>query len=317
MNDTNRKTFLAGAAAAAVALPRRAGAQVTPALTTLKLGTAAGDDATPIVYAQKSGIFAKYGLDVQINKAPGPAAAGLIGGTYDLGKSAITSMFQAHENGIPLTLIAAASVENPKQNYVAFLLQKDSPVKSGKDYENQLVGLVALQDIGQVALMKWVDQHGGDYKTIKFVEVPTIAAPGAVEEGRVVASECTQPAIAAGLARGKLRQAAVYDVLGVGTVLTAWATTRDFSTKHPDVIRAFARAWRESATYTNAHPADTVAMMAEFTGIEAAVIANMPRATAGPTLAAAQVQPLIDAAAKYGQLKASFPAADLIDPNIR
>ena len=72
-------------------------------------------------------------------------------------------------------------------------------VQGGEDCA-QLVGLVALQDIGQVALMKWVDEHGGDYKTIKFVEIPTIAAPGAVEEGRVVASECTQPAIAAGFA---------------------------------------------------------------------------------------------------------------------
>jgi ABC-type nitrate/sulfonate/bicarbonate transport system substrate-binding protein len=319
MKPTDRKSFvLAGlGAAAAAALPRGARAQTAPALTTLRLGTAPGDDATPVVYGQKAGIFAKYGLDLQIGKITGPAAAALLGGTFDLGKSNITGLFQAHENGLALTLVAAASIENLRVPYVGFMMQKDSPIRTGKDFNNQLVGVAALQDIGWVALSKWVDEHGGDYKSIKFVEIPTGAAPVAVAQGRVVASESTYPAIGAGLDTGKLRLFTPFDTLGSGTVLTAWAATTDFSAKHPDLIRAFVRGWREAATYTNAHHSETVAVMAEFTGIEASIIAAMPRATAGPTVSAGQVQPLIDAAAKYGALKQSFPAADLLDPNLR
>jgi len=319
MEHTSRRSFIitgAGAAAAA-ALPQRAAAQAVPGLTTLRLGTAGGDDATPIVYGKKAGIFAKYGLDLQINKVTGPAVAPLIGGSFDLGKSNFTSLLQAYENGIPLTMIAAASIENLRVPYVGFLLQKGAPMRTGKDFENQLVGLAALQDIGQVAMSKWVDENGGDYKSIKFVEVPTPAAPAAVEQGRVFAAESTQPAIAAGLATGKLELFRPFEGLGSGTVITAWVATRDFSTKHPELIRAFARAWREAAIYTNAHHSETVDVMAEFTGIEAPIIATMPRATAGPTLSAAQVQPVIDAAAKYGALKQSFSASDLLDPNVR
>ena len=141
-------------------------------------------------------------------------------------------------------------------------------------------------------------------------------AAASVDGGRVYASECTYPAIQVGLDTGHLKTATYYEELGSGTILTAWSATRDYSMKNPNVIRGFAKAWQESATYTNAHHAETVDMMSEFTNIQPAVIASMPRATAGPTFTAAQVQPLIDLCYKYGALKASFPAANMIDPNL-
>jgi ABC-type nitrate/sulfonate/bicarbonate transport system substrate-binding protein len=114
-----------------------------------------------------------------------------------------------------------------------------------------------------------------------------------------------------------MKIAELYRELGSGSILTAWSVTRDYSAAHPDVVRAFARAWREASLYTNAHHGATVDMMADFTAIPADVIAKMPRATATPTMALSQLQTMIDDCAKYGALKASFPAADLIDPNVR
>ena len=42
----------------------------------------------------------------------------------------------------------------------------------------------------------------------------------------------------------------------------------------------------------------------------------MPRVTNGTAVMAAQIQPVIDAAAKYGNVKHVFPAAEIIDPSI-
>lgn len=318
MRSSTRATFLMGTAAvtAAVGAPRRLRAQNTPPLTTIRLGTAGNDDATPIVYGQKAGIFAKYGLDVEINKNPGPAAAALVGGSYDFGKSAITSMLQAHENGLPLTVVAAASVENFRVPYAAFVMKSESPSQSGKDFEGKLIGLVVLKGFGEVAMRKFVDEHGGDQKLLTFIEVPTFSVVGSVDGGRVYASECTYPAIQVGLDTGRMKTAELYRELGNGTILTAWAVTRDYSTANPGIVRAFARAWREAATYTNAHHSATLQMMADFTNIPLDVISRIPRATAAPTFGPGQLQPMIDDCAKYGALKASFPAADIIDPNI-
>jgi hypothetical protein len=41
----------------------------------------------------------------------------------------------------------------------------------------------------------------------------------------------------------------------------------------------------------------------------------MTRTIAGTSLLPAQIQPVIDSAAKYGALKRAFPAKEVIDPN--
>lgn len=317
MKTMNRSIFVMGMSAAVAGLPRRVRAQAT-ALTTIRLGTAFNDDATPVVYAQKAGIFAKYGLDVQIIRSLGPAAASMIGGAFEFGKSTTPAALQAHENGLGIALIAAAAVENFSAPYTAFLMKKESPSASGKDFEDKPIGLGQLKSVGEVSVRKFVDEHGGDQSRLTFVEVPIPSAPGAVDTGRVYASECAYPSIQVGLDTGRMKSDQLFRELGAGSVITAWAVMKDYAAAHPDIVRAFLRAWREASTYTNAHHSETVQMMADFTAIPAEVIAKMPRATPTPTLVASQLQTLIDDCAKYGSLKASFPATDiLLDPNMR
>jgi NitT/TauT family transport system substrate-binding protein len=316
-----RALFVRSAAAAVLisAVRKRASAQTASPLTTVRLGFTLGDDGVPIVYGQKAGIFAKHGLDLQLTRLNSGAAitSGLLGGTFDFGKASITTLLAAHEKGLGITVVAGAILNNLKEPYAGFLVRKDSPIESGKGYNNQLVGVPALGDIGSIALMKWVDEHGGDWQSIKFVEIPTAAAAAALDQNRVVAAESGVPMIAAATETGRARISRVFESIGNGALLVAWATTHEFSTKHPELVRAFARAWRESATYTNAHHAETVDMMAEFTGFAPATIAKMSRVTSGLTLTPTQIQPLIDASVKYGILKAPFTAADMIDPNAR
>ncbi len=67
-----------------------------------------------------------------------------------------------------------------------------------------------------------------------------------------------------------------------------------------------------SAAYTNAHPADSVQMMADFTKLPATTIEHMVRVKGSTSLKVADMQPVIDVAAKYGAIPRSFPASDLL-----
>ena len=58
-------------------------------------------------------------------------------------------------------------------------------------------------------------------------------------------------------------------------------------------------------------------MMADFTGVPLPLIRKMARSLAAPRVLPAQIQPMIDLAAKSGMIAASYPAAELIDPNVR
>lgn len=56
--------------------------------------------------------------------------------------------------------------------------------------------------------------------------------------------------------------------------------------------------------------------MADFSNGSLETYLKMPRVKAGNAVVLSQIQPAIDAAAKYGTLERSFSARELIDPNI-
>jgi NitT/TauT family transport system substrate-binding protein len=321
MTQPKRAIFLTAAVAVAATqlFGRPVGAQQASTLTHLRLGATKSDDMTPIVYGQQAGIFAKHGLilDVFLMRDGAASVAGMISGSFDLGKSSIPNFILAYVKGLPISFVSAAVINDFKTLFAAFILRKDSPIRTGQDFNGQIVSVAGLGDIGNLALSQWVDQHGGDAKSIRFVEVPMSAAGAATDTGRVVAAEITQPALNVALETGRLRIMPILDALGDGYLETAWATTKDFSTGHPDLIRAFAAAWAEAATYTNAHHRETAALMSDYTGISLDLISKMPRVVAGTRILPQQIQPIIDAMVKYGQLKNGFLAADLIDQNIR
>ncbi len=315
MAASSRRRFVAAlaAAAAGVAGTRPGGAQT---LQTIQLGATPSDDMTPILYARRSGAFAKAGLDVQLtNTSSGAAtAAAVSAGTFAFGKSSLTTLLIAHEKGLPYTLVAADVIYDSRSPYAGFITVPDAGIHTGKDIADKLVAVSSLGDMGSVALQAWVDAHGGDGRAIKFVEVPLSAALAAVDAHRVAAAEASIPVLAAALEAGKILIPA-YTTIARTFLLAAWFTTAEYSQKHPDVVRAFARVFAQTAAYTNAHHAETVAMMAEFTGIDAGVIGRMTRTIAGTSLQVAQIQPVIETSVKYGALKRSFPARDIIDSN--
>lgn len=324
----HRRRFLAGlgAAAAAPGLVRTSSAraatdvaQASPTgLTTLRLGCTPSDDMTPIIYGIHAGIFQKAGLDLQVNKMTSGAAVanGVLAGAFDLGKSSLPTLFEAHERAIPFTLVSPSTIYDSKAPYTAFFVKKDAPIHVAKDIEGKVVGVSALDDIGSLALRAWMEQHGGDPSKVHLVEVPLSASPAAVEQGRIAVGESSYPSLAVVQANENLRIIPAFDGIPSPYLIVIWFTTRDYSTKHPEVIRAFASAYATAAAYTNAHHAETVTMMAEFTGISADVIGKMTRASSGLTLASATVQPILDAAVRYGVIKKAFPLQEMIDPNI-
>jgi ABC-type nitrate/sulfonate/bicarbonate transport system substrate-binding protein len=308
-----RAAFLTSAALAVAAVGLDEQPSVGATLSVRAAGTPS-DDSVSLVYAQKAGLFQKAGLDVDIERQSSGAAvaAAVASGAYDIGKSSITSLFDAHQRGIPFLMIAPSVVYDSAAPYAGLIVRKDAGMRTGKDANNGVVAVAALSDIGRLAMQAWVDQNGGDPATLRFVEIPFPAVPAAVDEGRVIAGEMSMPTMAAALATGKFRLIPAYDAIATSYLNTAWFTTADYAAKNPPIIRTFARVLGESASYTNKHHRETAAMMADFTGASLDIINHMTRATDGIVLTPEEIQPVIDAAVKYGTIKRAFLAQELI-----
>src|SRR5215469_3557554 len=141
----------------------------TKHMVTVRIASIPNDDMTSVLYAWKSGMFAKAGLDVQMDKASSGAAVAtaVIGKTYDIGKSSITPIFDAYEKGLPFTIIACAAIYDAKAPYGGMVVLPDSPIRTGRDMNGKIMGINSLNDIGRVALDAWMMSTGGDTKTVK------------------------------------------------------------------------------------------------------------------------------------------------------
>ncbi len=136
----------------------------------------------------------------------------------------------------------------------------DSPIKSVKDLGvGGATAVSFIHDLGQLAVYKEIDESGGDWKSSKlqFVELPMSASFAAVEANRVVAGEASYPPAQAAIDSGKVRLIPAYNTFGKEFIFSVWFTTKDYATKHPDVVKTFARVVATAAKYTNSHPKET------------------------------------------------------------
>lgn len=293
-------------------------AQPKPALVTVRLASIPNDDMTSVLYAKRSGMFERAGLDVEIDKASSGAAVinATIGGTYQIGKTSITPLFDAYEKGIPVTIVACAAVYDAKEPYGGMVVLPDGPIRSGKDMNGKTMGISSLNDIGKVAMDMWMVKTGGDPKTVRFLELPMSASPPALAQHRIDAGQMTNPPLAAALAAHQVRMIPTFSAVAPKFLFSVWFATKDYARDHADVIKRFAAVVSKAAKYVNTHHQQTVDMVADWTGIDRATVATMPRVENGEALIPSQLQPVIDAAVRDGTIKKPFPATDLLDPDV-
>lgn len=301
-----------GGAAMALAAPVRANSQQH---TVVRLGAQPDDDITPILFGIKTGIFTKLGLDVQVGSSTGGSAiaAAVAGGSIDIGHANLVALLTAHLRGLPFTIVAGSGTYVAEHPDAALVVAKDSPVKSAAELNGKTASMPGLRDIFQIGIMAWMDQSGGDSATLKFLEIPNVVVPVALQQGRTDTAMLINPSLVSALDTGKVRILAhSFDAIAKRFLIAAWFCTNQYVTQNPDVIHRFVVGLRQAASYTNAHPADTVDMLSSYSQINVDLIKRMQRSITALTLDPIEIQPVIDLAAKYKIIERAFPATELI-----
>lgn len=313
---TRRAALAAGAAV--LAAPSLAGAQ--PAPVTLKMAGSVNDDVTPLLYAMSSGLLKKAGIDVVLEKGrSGSAVASAVtGGAYDIGKSSIVGLINAHAHGVPYVFVAPGGLYENTAPVTALMVRSDSAIKTGADLNGKNVAVSAIGDLYTLSVRAWVDQHGGDSTTLKLVEIPLSAVPEALATGRIDAGCLEEPEVQEAVDSGKVHVIGhMFDAIAPRFMYTGWFANMDFAVKNRAMLDRFRTAFRTATQYTNTHKADTVDLSSKFTLIDPKTVARSVRVTAALTLDPKLIQPVIDACVKYKVIPATFDAKEMIDPALR
>ena len=261
-----------------------------------------------------AGLFERAGIDLQYSKAAtgAAAAAALAGGAIDIACSAVLVIISGHSHGVPFTIVAPTESWLPNSDG-GLLVSSASPLRVAKDFNGKTIAVQAVNDINVVAMKSWVDQNGGDSSSLKFIELPQLAAPPALEQGRIDAITVSNPAFTIATTDGKARLVGnIYGAIAPKLLIAGYFSTTEWVSHNRDAAARFARVIADASAYINAHIDEATGYVADFTGLDRALLTKMRR-TAQPTVvSSAELQPFIDAAAKYKIIDKPFPANDII-----
>ena len=292
------------------------------ALADLMAVKAAGtpeETVTPALWAQQSGLFQHYGFsfEIQSQRSGAAIASGVAGGAYQIGKSSIIPLLVAHARGIPFTLIAPGKLYRASNPNIALIVRADSPITTATQMNGKTLAVPALDDLFTIGIKLWMDKNGGDSSTLKIVELPVSAVAAALATKRIDAGANDMPTLQEALDSGNTRVLAyMFDAIAPQFITTAWFTTRSYQSNHPEVVRGFATAMRQAASYVNSHPKPTIDLLSSFTDVEPAVIGKMVRSQLAIAFDPTLMQPLVEACVRYKVIATSFDVRDMITPGV-
>ena len=192
------------------------------------------------------------------------------------------------------------------------VVANDGP-RGARELNGKIISVAGLQDTTWLSARSWIDKNGGDSSTVHFIEVPGSSVLSALEEGRIAAGTMSEPYITQNVKSGKARLLALtLESVAHQWMLAVYVSTADFVNRNRDVVARFQKVMAQSAVYCNAHHAETVPLMSQFTGLEPGLLAQVTRAYDPPNLDPRDIQPVIDAAVHYNLLERRFDARELI-----
>ena len=312
----NRREFFAGAAAA-LGTGAAAPALAADALPTLRLGGTPDEDIAIAIYGVQSGIFRRAGLDVDVQRLNNGSAdaSAVAGGAIDIGKSSVFGLIVAHAKGIPFVLESVSAIYDSADPPNGLVVAKDGPIASAAQLNGKTIAVPALGDLYQFVTTAWIDQNGGDSKTVQYVELAVPLTAAAIVAGRVAAAVIPNPFLLQAVERGDVRVIGrPDDAIAKRFGVTYYFTTRSFATSHADLLSRFRGGIAEAARYAVAHKSEMVPIIADYTKMSTQAVAKMPlNVAAGIDLT--MLQPVVDFAAKTKMVPKAFPATEMVDPN--
>ncbi len=222
-------------------------------------------------------------------------------------------MSNAFLRGIPVRIIAGGGTYTSTAPTAAIGVSKTSAITTASDLNGKTIGTSALHDLQQVAVVKWIDLHGGDSRTTKTVELGLAEAPAAVIEGRIDAYPIVEPFLTN--AGDSLRFIGYpYDSIGKRIALGLHIAHNDWLTKNKALARRFVAAMKEAAAWSNANPAAAGVILEKIAHVPATTIAKMHHVVNAESIEVGSIQPEIDALAEYGYLPRRYNVEQIAWP---
>jgi NitT/TauT family transport system substrate-binding protein len=277
----------------------------------IRIGLPYAEPSGPAYYAQELGLYKKAGLNVELVQLQNGVAiaAGVIGGTVDIGASQILSLAVARLRGVPFVMIAAGGLWDAAHPNAGLIVAPNAPLARGRDLAGRTVGTTVLGGTDQLGVFAYVDRDGADHRRVKFVEMPASVMVDAVLQGRVDTAHVTDPAYSDAIASKRIRILTnPLSSIARRFILTAYFTNGSWLATNKRTAQAFAGVINEAGSWAMNNREQAAQMLAKY------IPMAEPRVTStfGDKLDPALVQPMYDLAVKYNFLSSPIDSKTML-----
>jgi ABC-type nitrate/sulfonate/bicarbonate transport system substrate-binding protein len=296
-------------------LPAAGSAQA--ALPVVTMAGPANDTAATFLYAADMGFFTKAGLDVRINvqSNPGTVTAAVAAGALDVGSITVPIVALAYDHNVPLRLIAPSGIYSSDAPTSGLIVLKASAIRQAADLTGKTIGVRDINNMNYYAAKVWIDRHGGNSGSVRFVEIPESQTLEALTAGRIDAAALANPgfydAVHGSVAR---LLAPTYDAIAKRFLIGVYFTSIAYAQAHPDIVRKLSAALNAAGAWANANHEQSAKILEKYSG--APVPPEIPRVTYATALRVEDAQPVLDLLYAVGAIHKPIRAADLFGGNL-
>ncbi|HLI20482.1 MAG TPA: ABC transporter substrate-binding protein, partial [Stellaceae bacterium] len=226
--------------------------------TKVTIGYAMGNGWIPAFVAKDQDIFARHGIDAQLqlmtNGSSAPAA--LMANSLQIAGLNPTAVILADDGGADIQIIANATIQTKTTSDGWLFARTGLELHSPKDLIGKKVAVPAIDSVAHVALMRWLQLEKVDPKQVTYVEIPMNHIRDALQAGQVEAAIVVEPFAdqieksKAGYMMADFNAALANPV----TTHSVWAMLKHTIDAHPDVVSGFRQSLREAIVWIKALP---------------------------------------------------------------
>ncbi len=246
----------------------------------LKVGTLKQGSLTNVWAAKQAGLFSKNGLDVELIefRNGNEAIAAQRGGNVDLVLTIPGTAMVARERGFDLLLVIGnenSQAQAPDTGSI--VVRKDSSIQSLKDLKGKTIAISGTHTQKTVAIQSLLKRNGVGPDDFKFIEMPYASQVDALRGKQVEVVASLDPWTTL-FRNSDFARILAYDYLESlpQQPIGGWYGRADFVAKNGEAMKRFAQTICDSADHMAADPQRARKYIADYTGLDAALVQETP-----------------------------------------
>ena len=293
---------------------------VPKVLQKLTIATVATNSGAQGFLGKEKSFFTASGLDVNVKIVAGvpELAAAVASGQAQLALTSPASVASAHVQGIDFKIVAPGT----RYTYaipgtLLMVSNKATSITSVKNLAGKTIAVNAFNTLPHLSTLALLDDAGIDTSKVNFVKLDFPAIGQAIESGQVDVGVVVTPYVeqqeAANISHPLTSP---YNAVNHGQPFleTVWFGKGDYIANNAETITKFRSAIANTSAWANnpANSKERKRILEKYAGMTPGSLADAQLEGYGIKVLPGEIQPIIDLQVRFGALKSTFKAEDII-----